>query len=419
MRSISLTSAVLISINIIVGAGLFINPAPLTHIAQGYGYLAYLASALILLPLILCISELATLKPSAGGLYVYAETFVSPLAGFVSAWSYFLGKCTSAAVLAFTFCSFLQRIAPSLEVFPTKTMTIFVLFALVFLNIMGVKIGGKVQWLFISFKVIPIGFVLLTGLLVAFDSPNESPLILEGLGSAFPIAIFALCGFEAICAIAHLIENPHKNVRKAILISFSVVAIASAGFQFGVFQVLGSALASSKNPLLEYANAILPDAFFSTRLLNALVFSSILGASFGMLTSNCWNLHTIARHHHLPGSAFLVKLTKGEIPWVSLLVEATIASCIILLQSNQIPLQNMAVFGMTTAYFMSTWAALNAARKKHTTSLPRWLPVLSLLSCSYILWLCAERIFASGASWVFLLMLGGGLAMAYFRARRR
>lgn len=419
MRSISLTSAVLISINIIIGAGLFINPAPLAQIAQSYGFLAYPLSALVLLPLILCLAELATLKPSAGGLYVYAQTFVSPLAGFTSAWGYFLGKSTSAAILAFTFCSFITRIVPVLENTSVKGLTIFILFLLATLNIFGVKIGGKIQWLFISFKAIPICFVLLTGLFFALDIPEDSLATLGALSQSLPIAVFALTGFEAICSIAHLIENPHKNVRRAMLISFFLVAIVSAGFQFAMFEVLGLELQSTRNPLLAYASTLLPNAPLVARLFNALVYSSILGASFSMLTSNCWNLHTIATHHHLPGSANLIRLSKSQVPWVCLYIEALIGSIIIILQTDQIPLQNMAVFGMTMAYFMSTLAALRAAKDRHITALPRWLPALSLVSCAYILWLCAERILRSGASWVFLVILGIGLGLAYLRAGKK
>ncbi|HXW60614.1 MAG TPA: amino acid permease, partial [Myxococcota bacterium] len=187
--------------------------------------------------------------------------------------------------------------------------------------------------------------------------------------------------------------------------------------QFSMFQVLGPELATIKNPLLAYAQTLLPHSHAS-RLLNALVFCSILGACFGMLTSNCWNLHTIAKHGHLPGSKFLLP-TKNQVPWVALLLEAAIASLIIVIESNQIPLQNMAVFGMTVAYFMCTLAALRAVRSKQIPLLPRIVPALSFLSCAYILWLCAERILRSGASFIFLIILSLGLVVAYFKAGRR
>lgn len=420
MRSISLTSAILLSINIIVGAGLFINPSPLTHIIQGYGYSAYLLSALILLPLILCIAELATIKPTAGGLYVYAHDFISPMAGFISGWCYFLGKSTSAAILAYTFSRFAQIIFIPLQIIPTKALTILVLFALAALNICGVKIGGKVQWLFISLKTIPIGLVLLTGTFWALgDWPEAYELkVLASLPQALPIAIFALCGFEAICAVAHLIENPKKNVRRAMLTAFFIVALVSAGFQLGMFHVLGPDLANVQSPILAYANTLMGDYPLIARLFNAFVYASVLGGSFGMLTSNCWNLQTIAKNGHLPGANYLVLVSNKQVPWVSLLAETSIASLIITLQSNQIPLQNMAVFGMTIGYLMSTLAAWRAAHRK-ISALPIWLVALAFVSCAYILWLCAVRIVSSGASSLFLLILAAGIIIAYVKASRK
>lgn len=417
MRSISLTGAILLSINIIIGAGLFINPAPLTNIAQGWGFLAYLLGAIVILPLILCLSALATLKPSAGGLYVYAQSYVSPLAGFVSSWSYFLGKTTSASILALTFCTFLPHAFPGLRDVPPQILTMGLLFLLPCINILGLRIGGKIQWLFIFCKALPIAFVLCTGFLYAMALPDSyEPL--RQLGSALPIAVFAYSGFEAICSVAHMIENPHKNVRRAMLISFFMVAVVYALFQYSMYQVLGPDLAHTPSPLFAYAQALLPNSHLATRILNALVFSSIIGASFGMLTSNCWNLHTIAKHGHLPFSKLLLPI-KNQAPWMCLLVEAGLGSFIISVEINQISLQNMAVFGMTIAYFLSTLAALRAARSKETASLPRIIPLLSFISCSYILWLCAERILSSGASYIFLIVLGAGYLLAYMKSSTR
>ena len=414
MRTISLSSAVFVSINIIIGAGLFINPAPLTQIAHGWGFASYLLSGLVLLPLILCIATLATLKPTAGGLYVYAHDFVSPMAGFISGWCYFLGKSTSAAILAYTFCSFIKSLVAPLQAWPTTVLTIIVLFSLSFCNIAGLKIGGKVQWLFIGFKAIPITLVLFTGIFLAQGGwPEAFPVsALEHLPQALPIAIFALCGFEVICSIAHLIENPKKNVRRAILISFTIVVAASALFQFGMWQMLGPELSSTPSPIMAYAYKVFGQYPWVVRLFNAFVYASVLGGSFGMLTSNCWNLQTIATHKHLPGSRYLALISKKQVPWVSLLVETTFASLIISLQSSQIPLQNMAVFGMTVGYFMSTLAAYKA-------SLPRWLVFLSFMSCAYVLWLCALRIINSGASVYFLLILGAGIVLASWQKFKR
>jgi hypothetical protein len=126
-------------------------------------------------------------------------------------------------------------------------------------------------------------------------------------------------------------------------------------------------------------------------------------------------LQTIAAHKHLPGSNIIALVSSKEVPWVSLLLEASLASVIISLQSSQIPLQNMAVFGMTIGYFMSTLAAWKASGLKSITSLPRWLVILSFMSCAYVLWLCATRIISSGASSLFLLILASGIVLAFMQ----
>ena len=134
-HKMSLLSAILININIIAGAGLFLNIRVLTKLASAWGFLGYAAGTIILLPFVYSIGKLAQLHPVSGGLYAYPREYLSPFIGFTSAWSYFVGKSVSAAFLSFAFAQFLHAHIPFLSNYSPLTIACTVIFLLIAFNI--------------------------------------------------------------------------------------------------------------------------------------------------------------------------------------------------------------------------------------------------------------------------------------------
>jgi len=412
IREISLISAILININVMIGAGLFVNPRPLTQLLGGWGFMSYLVGAAILFPLVLCLAELAATNPAAGGLYVYSEKYISPMAGVVSGWAYFTGRATSAAFLTYTFTQFFQQFIPPLANVSTVFLASVVIFFLVTLNIVGVSIGGKIQWLFIVLKALPISFVFLFFLFAPAHHSLVAPTnAIRNFPATLPIAIYAMLGFDIICAVAHLIKNPEKNARRAVIYSFTSVAAVVATFQWVLFRVVGTDLATDWAPIFTYVHHVLPGAFTIAHVLNAVVFASILGGAFGIFTSNCWNLFALAEKDRLPFASLLTRLNKKRMPWISLLVEGGLAVFVLCISSRQVALQNMAVFGMFVSHFLSSLSALKSFRFAQEKTLIG-VAILSVATCSGVLLLCLKRLMISGISYSFLFVVLSGFIAA-------
>src|SRR6476620_3392969 len=97
-HQLSLTTAILININIMLGAGIFINTSTLAGRAGMLSGSMYLLVGLLMLPLILSIAQLLRLHP-AGGFYAFAKNEVNPFVGFLSGWSYFTSKLASCMLM--------------------------------------------------------------------------------------------------------------------------------------------------------------------------------------------------------------------------------------------------------------------------------------------------------------------------------
>ncbi|MBD3272994.1 amino acid permease [Candidatus Dependentiae bacterium] len=402
-NKISLITAIFININIMIGAGIFMNPAPLTKFTGSFSFLGYIFAAIFLLPIVLVITNLAKSNPIAGGLYVYNKKTLGNFIGFLGGWSYFLGKATSAALLCNTFVIFFRNRILVLQKIPLLILDLFLILFLILINIFGVRIGGKIQYLFISAKFIPIVFVLFASLSIfnpdffIFKSQD-----FKNLFFILPVSIYALLSFEIITSIGHMIKNPEKNLKRAILYSFLIVVGIATIFQFLIFAGLGKEVTLVNIPILLLGSKIFNSGSWLPAIINSFVFASILGGAFGSLTSNCWNLYALSKDNQMPFSKYFIKINKNNVPFFSLLFQGLIAFILLAISRTQVTLQNMTVFGMVTAYFLSSVSLFKILKKENLKK--KLLPILAIASSFYMIFICIKNIIFYGISIPFILL---------------
>jgi len=413
-RTVSFFVAVLIIINLVIGSGIFINLIP--FLTQGYtgNFLIYLLGGLIQLPVVITLARLASAHPDNGGLYVYAKRYISPFAGFLAGWTYFVGKSISVGLMAHVFMQVMQSFIPALHVFPLLFLDACFLTFVVLANVLGVSIQGKAQKVLILTKVLPV----VTVFLILWWKGGQRPLTFDGIGlhsvgELLPIAVFATVGFEVMCSIAHMVKNPKENLVKIMVTGFGVVVALITLFQCVVNLLLPQA-ASYSFPLgsiahLHGLSALAPYAYIC-------VYLSIIGGAFSILTTNCWNLFALAENGHLPGACYITKLTKEEIPWVSLVIEAVIAFLGISMMQEQVALQRMAVFGMVLSFVCASLAALRARRHAAAIVSPVVASLALLSSGGLALWIL-KGIYEVGISLPYLCIYFVGVLLAIYQAR--
>ena len=71
-----------ILLNAMIGAGMLAAPAKVYAIAGNWSFAVLAASAVILIPLILCFADLGSRFSGTGGPYLYARQALSPLLAF-------------------------------------------------------------------------------------------------------------------------------------------------------------------------------------------------------------------------------------------------------------------------------------------------------------------------------------------------
>ncbi len=391
-HKLSLLSGILININIMLGSGIFINTVLLTRQAGSLGALAYIVVALLLLPLILAIGQLLHYHHESGTFYDFGRA-VSPFFGFLSSWSYFTAKLCTCALGIHVCLSFLQQVIPLLQSIPILLFDTFVIIIFTLLNLLNLKIGKSIQYSFIAIKLIPIFFVIFVGLYL-FNGSYFTPdtFIWSGVPLSVPFVLYAFSGFEASCSLSSRLKDPKKNGPLAIFISFGAVVTTIFLYQLLFYGSLGMALGTIANGYLGTYPALLdklalPAGAFKNNLqtiLSIAIASSTLGASYGVMYSNGWNLYTLAHNNHTFFRKLFTTLNAHGMPYACILAEGTIALAYLLItRGNQVPLQQVSALGGTIAYTLSSIALLILTYKSRKVI--GIIPVLSLISCALLI----------------------------------
>jgi len=394
-HKLSLSEAILININIILGAGIFINTAELAKRSAFLGGFNYIVVGLLMLPLIISIAYLVNLHPS-GGFYTYGNKEINPFIGFLTTWSYFIGKLGSCAIMIYASILLLQHSIQVLSFINPLVLSLFVIGLFTAFNTLNVQTGSSIQKIFTIFKILPIAFAIFVCLFL-FNTTNVIvPVkILPGIMSSLPLVIYAMIGFEAACSLSSHIEDAQKNAPLAILISYSIVLLTAFIYQLLFYGALGSYLATLnyRDVFPALLQTVLPASaylqYYLTGVFDIAIATSALGGAYGIMFSNNWNLYKLAQHNHIISSTTFTKLNSHHIPTACVITEGLICALYLLVTGGaQVPLQQLGALGVSLAYTGAVTALFVAKIKKPELSISLLVPTLGLGCCAILVGSC-------------------------------
>lgn len=217
-----------------IAVGIFLVPAGM---AKSVGSPFWLLAIWVLMGAMtlsgaLCYGELAARFPEAGGSYVYLrEIWGKPIA-FLYGWMDLLvldpGLTAIFAVGLTKYFVFLVPLSPNQQ----AIFAISVVVVLGLINILGAKLGANFLKVLTFLKVATLLFIIAFGFLGGFGNWNNfTPFFavpsdifgafVGGIVSAF----FAFAGWWEVTRVAGEVENPQKNVPKALAIGVVAITI--------------------------------------------------------------------------------------------------------------------------------------------------------------------------------------------------
>ncbi len=408
VRGISRWDLLAITINTIIGAGIFGLPSKVTGLIGNYSLVAFVACAVIVAFIVFCFAEVSSRFTATGGMYLYAREAFGSIVGFEVGWLYWIVRVTTFAANCNLLLAYLGFFVPEANQGSLRVLLIgLVVLILTVVNFLGVRQSAILTNVFTIGKIVPLIIFAAVGLF--FIQPENfsfAPAPETGaFSSAILILIYAFVGFEAAAIPAGETRDPQRSVPFALLTALAIVAVLYILIQIVCIGTLPE-LAASERPLADAANKFLGSFGAAFITIGALV--SIFGnLNGGFLTASRMPF-AMAEQGELP--AILAKThEKYKTPFVSLFITAA-AMLVLTIQSSFLTALTISTITRLIVY-ATTCAALPVFRRRENAPKAELIVplgvVASILSLLLTIWLLTNVDFKKEGLAIFILALFG------------
>jgi amino acid transporter len=317
-----------------VGSGFYLSPAAVAPFGN-LAIIAWIVMGVGAVCLGLTFAKLARLAPATGGPYAYTRMAYGDFAGFLIAWGYWISIWTSLPVIAIAFAGAIFDLLPGLH---NRTMavvlTLGAIWAVVLVNLRGVKEAGIFAEVTTYTKLIPFAAIALVGLfymdksnLTDFNPSGKS--LLSASAALAPLTMFAFLGLESATVPAGDVVDPKRTIPRSTVFG---IAIATLLYVFGTMAVMGLV------PREQLVHSVAPFSDAARVLwgpLGATVISiAVIVSAIGAL--NGWTLlmgqvpMAAAQDRLFP--ALFGQLSSRGVPATGIVISATLATLLVLSQ---------------------------------------------------------------------------------------
>jgi APA family basic amino acid/polyamine antiporter len=239
--------AAAIVVSNVIGGGIFFVPPLVAALVPSPGAVlgVWLLGGLLALAGAMAYAELATLRPRAGGEYVYLREAYGPFAAFLTGWTSFVAGFSGAiAASAVALAEYLGRFVPAaadvspllkiplplldLTVSRRSLVALTAIAVLAWVHLRGLGPGRLVQNTLAILKTLGlVTFVALGFSIGRGDASNLSPATGALSGTSWLLALvpvmFTYSGWNAASYVAEEIRDPGRNVPRALALGTAVV----------------------------------------------------------------------------------------------------------------------------------------------------------------------------------------------------
>jgi amino acid transporter len=259
IRSIRKWDLIAVTVNSVIGAGIFGLPSKVYGLAGNYSLVAFVLCALFAAMIVLCFAEVSSRYSDTGGPYLYARDAFGPMAGFAIGWLMWIARITAFAANTSIMLGYLSLFWPAVAAGPVRaTVICFITLALATVNLIGVRDVALTTNILTIGKLAPLALLILSGLfyldLSRFSlGPAPPPVAFSG---AMLLLVYAYTGFEIAVVPAAEMRNPQRDLPIAILTTIGIVALLYILIQIVCIGTLPG-LSTSERPLADVASRIL------------------------------------------------------------------------------------------------------------------------------------------------------------------
>lgn len=398
-----------------MGSGIVMLPAKLGQIGA-VSIFSWIVTAIGSVCLATVFGKCGMYSQKDGGMAGYAEYAFGHSGNFLVSYSYGVSCIIANTAMALSGAGYLaELVGVSLTPLQAAIWTIIILWVATSLNWRGPGFTGRVSSFTVWGVIISCGILCTVGWFWFSPSLYISNWNISGLpfGEAvtesITMTLWAFLGLETACANAERVENPHKNIPRAILFGITLAAICyivTTNIMFGIV------------PAYDLANSSAPFGFVFKQMFNGhignIIIVLILINDFGALVSWQFTVANVflaaSNSGHFP--KIFKKLNRFSAPVLGMIILTAIQSALAfmtvsptLIKQYEI-LVDLSVITTIAAYLLSMASVRVLMRTAGCEeSEIKYTFILSIIGSLYSLYAC----YASGLQ----AMAYGGLAIFF------
>lgn len=430
--AIGVFDAIMITVGIVIGAGIFQTPALVAQIAGSPLLMvtAWVLGGVLSFVGALTYAELVTTWPSAGGDYTFLTRAYGRNVSFLFAWARSTVIITgSLALLGFILGDYLTRLF-SLGPYSPGVYAALAVAVLTAINLAGLNSSTRMQNVLTVVEVSGVLLVAITGL--TLGSTAAEPQVAASPAGSFGLAmVFVLLtygGWNEAAYVSAEVRGGARAMIRTLLLSITIITLVYLLFVAGVLYALGfEQMKVSEAVGIQVIERVfgplggqLIGVIVAIAALTSMNSTMIVGARTNYAVANDW-----------PVFSFMGQW-RGDrnTPVVGFIVQAAIA--LALIAFGAIERDGFVTLVEFTApvfwfFFMLSGIALFVLRRKEPAAVRPFkvplypvLPMLFVVTCAYLLYSSVRHAQSKNAAYVALgVMLSGALVWGLIRKRLR
>jgi AAT family amino acid transporter len=425
-----------------IGVGLFLGSSVTIRLAGPGVIVTYLIGALIAMIVAYSLAEMAVVQPVAGSFGVYAQTYLSPWAGFSVRATYALVQIIAIGAEVTAVAIYFAFWFPGV---PQWLWVVTVSMCLVAVNMLQVGRFGEFEYWFALIKVVAIIVFIVLGLaLIIGLGPAPSiglsnltahggflPFGWKGVWLALTLAITSYMGVEVIAVTAGEAQDPAKSIPRAM---------RTIVFRLVIFYVLAIGIMLAMTPWNQTGNDLTGSPFvralsiaripFAAGIMNLVVITAALSSANTNLYLTTRMLFSLSRGRYAP--RWLGLLSGNGVPRRALAVSTAGMIAAILLAIYAPSRAFLMLYGVAVAGMFFVWIVIllthiafrRVVGRERVAQLPmrlRFFPYSNALGIAALLGIAASTLYVDGLQYTvpafapFLLLI----SLAYWMIRRK
>lgn len=404
-------SIVFLAINAIIGSGIFLTPGSVVQQAGSKALIVYFIAAVFASILAISFAAAAKYVTKSGAAYAYAKAaFGNKMGFYMGIVRYFSASVAWGVMAVGVVRSTISIFGGNSQNFWTVTIGFIILMSVItIINLFGQRVLKWVMNLATIGKLAALVLIIVAGVVILMqvgpssnfadiDSLTQNgqklipTLTMSGFVMAIVSAFYAFTGFESVASGSEDMENPEKNLPRAIPLAILVIAAIYIG-------VVAVAMVLNPKALITTTQVVAIAAIFNNEILRNVILVGALVSMFGINVASSFNapriLEAMAREKQL--SKALTKRTKNNFPIRTFFISIALAILIpMAFQYNMVSLITLSAMVRFFGFIVVPLAVIRFYRGKAAEKvLPAeknfWTDmVVPLLSIALVVFLLVE-----------------------------